>query len=278
MSTPTRDLTGSFLTLPGRPLWVEQAGTGPPVVLVHSGVTDRRMWDGQLAALADRYHVVRYDHPGYGRSEAATEPYTPEADLDAVLDHVGADWAALVGCSMGGMIVVDYTLAHPDRVAALITAAAGLSGFPWQPPPAQVQLEAELTAASKALDHERIAQATVRLYAPLRTDPEVDERLRRLVADNTAAIATMGRLWQRRPQAYGRLSSIQVPTLAVVGDRDLDDFVRIAHLLADEIDGARLEVLPDVDHIPPVRAEQTFTELLTRFLDNLDRSQWRTTR
>lgn len=267
MGTDTGVLEGSFLSLPGRRLWVEQAGTGPTVVFVHSGVTDRRMWDGQVTALADRYHVIRYDHPGYGRSEAATEPYTPEDDLDAVLDHAGAEKVALVGCSMGGMIVIDYTLAHPDRVAALVAVAAGVSGFPWQPTPWQVQQETELQAASTAGDHARIAQAAVALYAPLRTDPEVDERLRRLIADNTAAIATMGGLWLDRPQAYGRLGSIAVPTLVVVGDRDLDDFVRIAKLLAGEIDGAQLEVLPDVDHIPPVRAEQAVTRLLTTFLD-----------
>lgn len=264
------ELQGSFLDLPGRRLWIEQAGEGPAVVFVHSGVTDRRMWDGQVAALADRYHVIRYDHPGYGRSEAATEPYSPVAELDAVLDHAGVEQAAVVGCSMGGMIVVDYTLAHPERVAALVTAAAGLTGFPWQPPPAQVQLEAELTAASKAGDHERIVRAAVDLYSPLHTDPDVDERLRRLIADNTAAIAVMGTKFQLGQPAYGRISGIQVPTLVVVGDRDLDDFVRIARLLASEIDGARLDVLPDVDHIPPVRAEQAFTDLLAGFLDGLD--------
>lgn len=267
MGADTGVLEGSFLSLPGRRLWVEQAGTGPTVVFVHSGVIDRRMWDGQVTALAERYHVVRYDHPGYGRSEAATEPYTPEDDLDAVLDHAGAEQATLVGCSMGGMIVINYTLAHPDRVVALVAAAAGVSGFPWQPTPWQRQLEEELQAASTAGDHDRIAQAAVALYAPLRTDPEVDERLRRLIADNTAAIATMGRLWLDRPQAYGRLGGIAVPTLAVVGDRDLDDFLRIAKLLAGEIDAAQLEVLPGVDHIPPVRAEQAFTRLLTTFLD-----------
>lgn len=275
MSTDLITLTGSFLALPGRRLWVEQAGTGPPVVLVHSGVTDRRMWDGQVAALVDRYHVIRYDHPGYGRSDAATEPYSPVDELDAVLEHAGAERAALVGCSMGGMIVIDYTLAHGDRVAALVTAAAGLTGLPWQPTPEQAELEAELTAASKVGDDERIVQAAVDLYTPLRTDPDVDERLRQLIADNTAAIAAMGTKFQFGQPAFGRHASIQAPTLAVVGDRDLEDFVRIARLLASEIDGARLEVLPEVDHIPPVRAEQEFTQLLSTFLDGLDDPQWR---
>lgn len=66
MTSGIEVLTGSFLSLPGGRLWVEQAGAGPAVVFAHSGITDRRMWDHQVTTLADRYHVIRYDHPGYG--------------------------------------------------------------------------------------------------------------------------------------------------------------------------------------------------------------------
>lgn len=134
------------------------------------------------------------------------------AFLDAVLDHANANKAAIVGCSMGGMIAIDYTLAHPDRVGALVAVAAGMSGFPWQPTPGQARLETELETAIQAGDHDRIAQVARDLYAPLRTDPDVDERLGRLIANNIAGITTMGRLWRRGPNAYGRLGNIRVPT------------------------------------------------------------------
>jgi pimeloyl-ACP methyl ester carboxylesterase len=96
VGTHTWQLTGSWLGLPGRRLWVERAGHGPAVVFTHAAIADCRMWDGQLAALADRYQVVRYDQPGFGRSEPATEPYSYVEELDAVLDHVGAGRAVLV--------------------------------------------------------------------------------------------------------------------------------------------------------------------------------------
>lgn len=263
--TQVGQLEGSFLTLPGRRLWVEQAGKGPTVVLAHAGIADRRMWDGQVTALADRYHVVRYDQPGYGQSDSATEPYSYVEELDAVLDYVRADHAALVGSSMGGRVTIDYTLAHPDRVTALVPVAATVSGQRLSSPG-----WAELSAAIQAGDAQRIAEAALRMWAPLRTDPDVDARIRQLIVDNVTGIATMGTMWLPSVPAYGRLSSIVARTLVVVGDRDQDDFPRIADMLASDINGARLVVVPNADHNVPVRAERAFTRLLANFLDELN--------
>ncbi len=267
MTSDGAQLEESFLTVPGGRLWVEQAGRGPPLVFVHAGIADRRMWDHQVAELTDHYRVVRYDQRGFGQSDRSAEPFSPVADLDAVLDFAGVAQAALVGCSVGGAIVIDYTLAHPERVTALVPVAAGVSGFPWQPMPE----EAELEAAVKANDLDRIAQAAIRMWAPLRTDPVVDERIRRLLVDNLAGLTTLGTMWLDSPPAYGRLNGIRVPTLVVVGDHDQNDFARVAELMAAEINEAQLVVLPNVDHNVPMRAAAAFTELLASFLDELGR-------
>jgi pimeloyl-ACP methyl ester carboxylesterase len=259
------ELTGSFLTLPGRRLWVEQAGVGPAVAFVHAGVADRRMWDGQVAAQTDRYRLIRYDQPGYGASDPAIEPYSQTGELAAVLDHVGAHQAVLVGCSMGGRAVIDYALAHPDRVAALVPVAAIVSGQQMS-----VTGWRELAATIKAGDTDRIVETVLRIWAPLRTDPEVDARIRQLVVDNVAGIAGMGTMWRDKAAAYGRLHHIDSPTLVVVGDRDQQDHLDTARLLAREIPGARLEVLPNVDHNVPVRAGRAFTAVLSGFLESLD--------
>jgi pimeloyl-ACP methyl ester carboxylesterase len=55
-------------------LWVEDTGSGPPVVLIHNGVMDSRSWDPQLAPFAKRHRVVRYDCPGFGRTPPLEEP------------------------------------------------------------------------------------------------------------------------------------------------------------------------------------------------------------
>jgi 3-oxoadipate enol-lactonase len=265
MMSGTTELAGCALSVAGGRLWVEHAGDGPTVVFAHAGIADRRMWDDQVAALVDRYHVVRYDQRGYGKSSSPTQPFSHVADLEAVLNHVGADLAVLVGSSVGGATIIDYTLDHPERVAALVPVAAGISGFAWQPAPAYRAFEAAVNAA----DPERMTSTGLATWAPLRTLPEIDERIRQLLVDSLPGLTTLGKYWLDHIPAYGRLSDIAAPTLVVVGECDQPDFLRIAHLLATDIADAKLVVLAGVDHNVPVRAGQRFTEQLTGFLDGL---------
>lgn len=256
-------LAGTFVAVPGGKLWVEQAGHGPTVVLVHFGIADRRMWDAQMTALAGNYHVVRYDQRGYGRSPAPTQPFSYVADLDAVLDHGGAEQAVLVGGSVGGATIIDYTLDHPARVSGLVTVAAGLSGYPWKPTPAVRAFEDAVTSD----DTQHTVDTGLAAWAPLRTDPDTDSRIRELLTDNLPGLRALGRFWTNQQPAYGRLHDISAPTLVVVGEADQPDFRHIADHLAQHIPQARLVVLPGVDHNVPLRASTEFTQLLTRFLN-----------
>ena len=110
-------------------IYYEVAGSGEPVVLIHGGQMDRRMWDPQFESWSKKYRLVRYDVRGYGRSPTPTLPYSDTDDLLAVLDALAIPKAHLVGLSLGGRIAIDFTLAHPDRVASLVAVAAGMSGF-----------------------------------------------------------------------------------------------------------------------------------------------------
>lgn len=85
------------------------------------------------------------------------------------------------------------------------------------------------------------------------------------MADNVPGQLSMGGNWTTRPPAYPRLGDIRAPVLVVAGDRDAEDFVRIARLLTDRIPGARLLIMPGADHNVPVRAGSAFTELLAGF-------------
>ena len=92
------------------------------------------MWDDQVPALKDIARVVRYDVRGFGRSRRdADTSYSHADDLWRLLDHLEIDKAVLVGLSMGGRIVVEATLAAPERVRALVLLDAVLDGVPWDP-------------------------------------------------------------------------------------------------------------------------------------------------
>ncbi len=117
------------LSVEGGFIGYDVQGEGDPVVLVHGGMLDRRMWDPQLDALSQSHRVVRFDLRGGGDSPVAESPYEPTEDIAALLDHLEIDWAAIVGISLGGAVAIDFALAHPGRVSALVLAEAGLSGY-----------------------------------------------------------------------------------------------------------------------------------------------------
>src|ERR1700676_4947508 len=92
---------GNYLDLGGVKMWYEECGdprtSGPGVVLLHDGLVHSITWDGVWASMCARYHVVRYDRRGYGRSAAAKAPFVPEDDLYKIMRQVHMDRAIIVG-------------------------------------------------------------------------------------------------------------------------------------------------------------------------------------
>src|SRR5690242_13467357 len=100
------------------------AGSGPDVLLIHNGVSDRRMWDRQMRTFAGSHRVIRCDLPGFGDATPAAGPYSCAEEVLALLDHLAIGRTAIVGNSLGGRVAVDVCLAAPDRVSALVLVAA----------------------------------------------------------------------------------------------------------------------------------------------------------
>ncbi|WP_412542694.1 alpha/beta fold hydrolase [Longispora sp. K20-0274] len=244
-------------------------GTGPAVLLLHSGIADHRMWDALVPALAGRRTVIRPDLRGYGASPAPTEPFGHVADVVALLDHLGVDRVDVVGSSNGGRIAVNLTAARPDLVATLtLLAAAPVAGLGPGPEdgaepgsaPAGHVWSAELLAYSAAEDAALEAgdvEEAVRL--------NVDVWLRGPHRSETpAALAVLDgplRTSLRNQAATDRhvlgapapdLAAIAVPTVVGYGDRDVADFEAIARRYAARIPGARLVAFPGAGHMIPV--------------------------
>ena len=146
----------------GASLYYEILGEGEPLVLLHAGIADRRMWDEQFGAFAERYRVVRYDRRGFGRSALVEDPYSHHDDLRGLLDHLGIERASFVGCSMGGGAVIDFALSNPERARALVLVGSAVSGVESnETPPEEWE---ELVAADEAGDLERVSELEVRIW------------------------------------------------------------------------------------------------------------------
>ena len=137
-----------FADLNGARFYYEVAGAGHPLVLLHAGICDSRMWDGQVAAFAQHYQVVRYDLRGFGQTASVDGSFAHHHDLLALLNHLGIEKTYLLGCSMGGSAALDFALEQPERVAALILVGSSPSGYKAnRPPPSQLDaVDAALNA------------------------------------------------------------------------------------------------------------------------------------
>ncbi len=252
----------------------DATGDGPDVVLLHPGLWDRRVWDRQMETFpAAGYRVTRYDARGYGESSRPTgEPYSHVRDLETLMDSLEIEQAALVGCSMGGGIEVDFALEHPDRIWALVPIAAGLGGFEafeeeedwWEAANAPVQ------EAMEAGDLERAEDARLAIWAPLGTGDEAGARIRELAFANIHEL-TMDEsaLEELDPPAAARLAEIDVPTLVLEAEHDPPVSRRESRAIADGILDARLVVIEGADHVVNLRQPERFDEVVLGFLDEV---------
>ncbi|MBB5786696.1 alpha/beta fold hydrolase [Jiangella mangrovi] len=273
----------------GVDLAYDDAGSGPAVILVHGALGDRRMWDHQFAALADRHRVVRYDWRGHGESGDAAGEFAHHADLLGLMDALGIERAALAGNSYGGAHSLDVALAAPERVTALVLVASGLSGHEWPPEMLQLARERILAAVPAErlqayrdrtathvdpADVAAMAEAQLRLMAvgpgrePGDLGPEVWEHamtMCRLVFDREWSGPASTELGPRSP-AKGRLHEVAAPTLVINGRADLSYIQDVSGLLSAGIPGAKRVDLDDTGHLPSIERPVEVTALLTGFL------------
>lgn len=266
---------------PGATLRGDVSGGGPAVVLLHAGICDRSMWDGEVAALvAAGYRAVRFDSRGAGASEQVAVdggvPFAWHDDVAAVLGHLGIARAAIVGCSFGARVALDLALAAPDRVAALVLVSARPSGSPADP--LADATEAEVDAAIDDGDLDRANELELRLWVdgPAPRATPVDPALRKSVGRmNRAALArTVETGWYGQgtvpitPPASERLPEVSVPTLVVLGERDLPSYHDAAERLSQGIASSELLRVPDAAHLPTMERPDVFLPALRAFLDH----------
>jgi pimeloyl-ACP methyl ester carboxylesterase len=240
------------------------AGDGPALVLLHSAVCDRRMWDPQWAALLDAgYQVVRCDLRGYGRSALPDGPYSDAEDVADLLGELRIERAALIGSSYGGQVALEVAARRPELVAALVLlCSAAPDHVPSDPLRSFAEREDALLAAGDV-------DAAVELNVATALGPEADDAVRQQV-----------RQMQRR--AFGLqlaaaeectqlatdvdVSRIEAPCLAVSGGHDRPDFRDIAVRLAAQLPAARHQELPWAGHLPNLERPDAVSDLLSSFL------------
>ena len=256
----------------GAQLYYELAGEGVPLILLHAGVADSRMWDDQFTAFAKTHSVVRFDARGFGRSAMPSGTFCNYEDVAGLLDYLATPQAIVVGLSFGGLMAIDFALAYPDRVRKLVLAAPSISGA--KPSERLKDFWKAEEAAFDRGDLNEAVEVNLRTWVDglYRTPAEVDTAVRQKVALMQRDIFQMTipddiEEIELVPPAYGRVSTITTPTLILIGSLDLPEKVEEAHWLAAQMPNARLVTVADVAHMINLEAPELFNAEVLRFLD-----------
>jgi 3-oxoadipate enol-lactonase len=258
-----------FAYFNGTQIYYEIAGSGTPLVLVHAGIADSSMWDEQFSVLAEDFMVVRYDMRGFGRTPMTAGTFAHRHDLAALLQHLNIARTALLGCSMGGEMIIDFALEFPGIAAALIPVASGVSGYVFEgdrPP----QWNA-LVAAYEQGDLVQASEYEVQIWVdgphrgPDRVPASIRDRVRAMNLIPLAIPDDLGDEQPLDPPAIGRLHDIHVPTLVIIGELDQPRILEQCAYIAQGIPHAETATLPTA-HLPSMERPDEFNRIVREFL------------
>lgn len=257
----------------GVELYAEEAGAGPPVVLIHAGICDSRMWDSQWQSFQRGHRLVRYDLRGFGRSPLSAGRFSHPADLIALLEELELGPAALVGVSLGGGVALQVAVARPELVSALVLVGSGVRGHEWSEHVTRAWEEEE--AALERGDLDAAVEVNLRTWVdgPNRSPDDVDPDVRRRVGEMQRRAFEV-QLAVGEPaveealvlDVAERLDEISAPALVIVGTEDLPDMHAIAERLARELPSARSARIEGAAHVPSMERPAEFEALVLPFL------------
>lgn len=264
----------AWIEVDGAVLAVEFSGRadGLPLVFLHAGVADGRMWQPQWGAFAAAHPLLRYDRRGFGRSRTVlATTHSRVADLWAVMDAAGLQRAVLVGCSQGGRLAIDAALARPQRVQALALVAPAVNGAPQPELSGQVQaLSDAIAAAAEARDVDTVNEFEAHLWldGPGAAPGRVGGAERQLFLDmnGIALRADDPGTVLAEPSAWELLEHLRPPALVLWGDLDLPTLQIRCEELVRRIPGAQRVLLSGTAHLPGLEAPQRFNAALAKFL------------
>lgn len=262
------------LEIDGAELTGVELGDGLPVVFLHAGVCDNRMWHAQMQMAAENgWHAIAYDRRGFGDSTSDDEPFSHVDDLEAVLDAFDIHAAVFVGCSMGGGLAVDFALRHPGRVIGLALIGTSITGAPWSATEEERAIEmVEEDAWERGdLDFMNKVQAHEWLDGPRAQSGRVGGEAQKLFLDMNAKALAKPALTQieQEPDAWSRVEQVTAPTMLIVGDEDFTALIERHEHLSETMPNSFAAVLEGAAHIPSIEQPEMINRMLEEFLDAL---------
>ena len=258
-------------TIRNAKLYFETAGTGRPLLLLHSGIADHRMWTEQCREFSKHFQVIMPDFRGYGKSPAPNEPFRHYEDMHGLINHLRLKSVDVAGCSLGGKTAIELAIAYPEVVDHLILVAPGLIGYEYQDKETlakDVILEGLIASGRR----EEVADMLVDIWVVgLKRESKTVASgaralVRQMILDNYDSVADKFPETPPEFDVVSRLGDIHAPTLVMIGDSDLPDMLAISQLVAGRIPRARRRLILDAAHFPNLEHGTLFNQSVIDFL------------
>ena len=231
---------------------------GEPIFLTHAFAATLEMWRPQFAAFRD-YRVIGWDMRGHGSTDSPpeqadySEKLTVE-DMAALLRHLGIQQTVIGGLSLGGYISLEFQLAHPEMVRALILCNTG---------PGYRKDEARAGWNDFSIGYAKRFEE--RGLEGLGRGIEIDETRQYQRSAAGLAMAARGILTQRDANVMEHLEQIEVPTLIILGADD-ERYKAGGEYMAAKIPNARKVVIENAAHAVNLYQPEKFNAAVLEFL------------
>jgi pimeloyl-ACP methyl ester carboxylesterase len=252
----------------------QRVGSGPPLVLLHGFIVDRRMWNRQVDDLSSDFDVISWDIPGCGESADTPEEFSMlefAECLADLMDHAQITAAHLLGLSWGGTLALVFHERFPARVRSLILADtyAGWTG--------SLGVDAAGQRLNRCLQESRLEPGDwVPQWVPEAFSPgarqDLLEELGAIMWDfHPIGFRAMSRAVQ--PDFSDALAVVDVPTLLIWGQEDTRSPVACGEKMKNQIKGARLVIIPEAGHLSNMEEPQRFDAEVRTFLLSVEQAR-----
>lgn len=260
-----------YLQIKQTRLYYEIIGQGEPLVLLHAGIADSRMWQPQISLLAGSYQIITLDFRGYGNTIYKSDPFWHYQDVYSLLKHLKLGSVNILGCSLGGRVAIELALQYPEIINRMILLSPGLRGFEYVDQKT-LAWDERLERLITLDERDKVAEMLIDIWVVglRRKRGDVNQSIRsfvkEMILDNYDAV--VDRVEEAEPEfdVISRLSGIKSNTLVVIGEEDLPDMLTISQMITDNIPQAKRLILPAAAHMINLEKAGFLTKIVLDFL------------